>query len=427
MKLVSGAPLRAAAARALAAVLSSLLVAFSMPTAAGTVEVLHWWTAGGEAKSVLELRRLLQEKGHVMKDFTVEGGGGDSALVALKDRVKFGNPPGAAQIKGPLIQSYGEQGVLANLDAIAVQQDWDSQLPKVLADVMKYKGHYVAVPANVHRVNMLWINAEALHRINARVPQTWEDFFRVADRLQKAGILPVAHGGQPWQELLMFENVALGVGGADFFRRAFVDMDPATLRGPTMERVLTTYRRIKPYTDKASAGRDWNKATAMVIKGEGAMQFMGDWAKGEFRAVGQTPGKEFLCVPSPGTDRAYIFNIDSFALFRLKDPTAITAQTAFVSTIMSPGFQQVFNLSKGSIPAVTGGDRKLFDRCSQESSAHFVASSLLKTAVPSLASGMVQDSDIENGFKQAVAAFWNDDTVSADATMVKFTALIRKK
>jgi glucose/mannose transport system substrate-binding protein len=30
----------------------------------------------------------------------------------------------------------------------------------------------------------------------------------------------------------------------------------------------------------------------MVINGDAAMQFMGDWAKGEFAAAGVTPGKD---------------------------------------------------------------------------------------------------------------------------------------
>ena len=28
---------------------------------------------------------------------------------------------------------------------------------------------------------------------------------------------------------------------------------------------------------------------------------MGDWAKGEFLAAGQQPGKDFSCAPAPGT------------------------------------------------------------------------------------------------------------------------------
>ena len=34
-----------------------------------------------------------------------------------------------------------------------------------------------------------------------------------------------------------------------------------------MSRALQTFRRIKDYTDAKAPGRDWNVATAMVIKG----------------------------------------------------------------------------------------------------------------------------------------------------------------
>ena len=37
-------------------------------------------------------------------------------------------------------------------------------LPKVVADVMKYKGNYVAAPVNVHRVNWMWANAAVLKK-----------------------------------------------------------------------------------------------------------------------------------------------------------------------------------------------------------------------------------------------------------------------
>ena len=40
---------------------------------------------------------------------------------------------------------------------------------------------------------------------------------------------PVAHGGQPWQDLTTFEAVAIGVGGVDFYKKALVQLDPATL------------------------------------------------------------------------------------------------------------------------------------------------------------------------------------------------------
>ena len=49
------------------------------------------------------------------------------------------------------------------------------------------------------------------------------------------------------------------------------------------------------------------------------MQLMGDWAKGEFIAAGKVPGKDFVCVAAPGTAKAFTFNVDCFAMFKLKN------------------------------------------------------------------------------------------------------------
>ena len=40
------------------------LVVAGSAAMAGEVEVLHWWTSGGEAKSVGELKKIMQGKGH---------------------------------------------------------------------------------------------------------------------------------------------------------------------------------------------------------------------------------------------------------------------------------------------------------------------------------------------------------------------------
>ena len=99
---------------------------------AGEVEVLHWWTSGGEAKAAAELKATMQKKGHTWKDFAVAGGGGDSAMTVLKSRVVSGNAPAAAQIKGPSIQEWAREGVLANMDDVAKAEKWDELLPKAI-------------------------------------------------------------------------------------------------------------------------------------------------------------------------------------------------------------------------------------------------------------------------------------------------------
>ncbi|MGF6604148.1 glucose/mannose transport system substrate-binding protein [Paraburkholderia sp. GAS448] len=392
--------------------IGAALLAASAANAA-QVEVLHYWTSGGEAKSAQVLKQMLEQKGHTWVDFAVAGGAGANAMTALKTRVISGNPPAAAQIKGPAIQEWGDEGVLLSIDDVAKRENWDKLLPPEIASIMKYKGEYVGAPVNVHRVNWLWINADALKKVNAQPPSTWDDFFKVADALQKAGITPVAIGGQSWQQAEMFETVALGVGGAEFYRKAFVQLDQATLKGPTMVKALETFRKIKPYTDKGQTGRDWNMATGMVISGKAGMQFMGDWAKGEFSVANKVPGKDYLCVPGPGSRNAYTFNVDSFVFFKVKTPGVEKGQKDLASLLLSPQFQEVFNLNKGSIPVRQGMDLSKFDACAQKSEADFKSAGAKGTLVPSWAHDMIDKPSVEGAFYDVIGKFWNDDSETA--------------
>lgn len=413
--------------KALLAGVAALALGGSGSARAGEVEVLHWWTSGGEAKAAAALKATLQAKGHTWKDFAVAGGGGDAAMTVLKSRVVAGNAPAAAQIKGPSLQEWAAEGVLANMDDVAKANRWDELLPKVVADVMKHKGSYIAAPVNVHRVNWLWASPAAFAKAGAKVPTNWDEFFVAAEALKKAGLTAVAHGGQSWQDFTTFESVALGVGGAEFYRKALVNLDAATLGSPTMEKVLSTFKRIKDYTDKGAPGRDWNLATAMVIKGEAGMQLMGDWAKGEFIAAGKKPGTDFVCAAAPGTAAAFTFNVDSFAMFKLKTAANEAAQKDLAAAIMAPEFQETFNLNKGSIPVRLGMSMDKFDDCAKLSNKDFVDTAKSGGLVPSVAHGMAIPSANEGAIKDAVSKFWNDEKMTAKDAMALIVSAAKKK
>jgi glucose/mannose transport system substrate-binding protein len=404
------------------------LAAGAIVVQAAEVEVLHYWTSGGEAKSVAELKKMLEAKGHKWKDFAVAGGGGDNAQTALKSRAVAGNAPAAAQVKGPAIQDWANEGMLASIDAVAKAEKWDELLPKVVADVMKSKGNYVAAPVNVHRVNWMWANPDVLKKAGvAGMPKTWDEFFVAAEKIKKSGAVALAHGGQNWQDFTVFESVALGVGGAKYYNDALIKLDPAALNSPTTTKVLETFKKLKGYTDNASNGRDWNLTTAMVIQGKAGFQFMGDWAKGEFTAAGKKPGEGFLCAAAPGTANAYTFNVDSFIMFKLKDAGAQKAQADLASAILSKEFQEVFNQNKGSIPVRLGHDMSKFDDCAKLSAKDFVATSKSGGLVPSVAHGMAIKPAAEGAIKDMVSSYWNDDKMSvADAQKKLVTAAATK-
>ncbi|MCW1413993.1 sugar ABC transporter substrate-binding protein, partial [Rhizobium sp. 1AS11] len=62
------------------------------------VQMLHWWTSGGEAAALNVLKEDLSKEGFAWKDVPVAGGGGDAAMTALKAMVAAGTYPTASQM-----------------------------------------------------------------------------------------------------------------------------------------------------------------------------------------------------------------------------------------------------------------------------------------------------------------------------------------
>ena len=86
-----------------------------------------------------------------------------------------------------------------------------------------------------------------------------------------------------------------------------------------MKTVFERMAKLRSYVDPNFSGRDWNLASAMVIKGDAALQIMGDWAKGEFVNAGKKPDTDFLCFRFPGTQGSVTFNSDQFVMFKVGD------------------------------------------------------------------------------------------------------------
>jgi glucose/mannose transport system substrate-binding protein len=397
--------------------LSALPLSVLAAESKGSVEVVHWWTSGGEKAAVDVLKAQVEKDGFTWKDGAVAGGGGSTAMTVLKSRAVAGNPPGVAQIKGPDIQEWGSTGLLSTdaLKDVSKAENWDGLLSKKVSDTVKYEGDYVAVPVNIHRVNWLWINPQVFKKAGIeKAPTTLEEFYAAGDKLKAAGFIALAHGGQPWQDSTVFEDVVLSVMGVDGYKKALVDLDQKTLSGPEMTKSFAELKKITTYMDPNRAGRDWNIAAAEVINGKAGMQMMGDWAKSEWTAAGKVAGKDYLCVAFPGTEKAFTYNIDSLAVFKLKADRKgdIAAQQDLAKVALGTDFQKVFSMNKGSIPVrndMLGEMDKLgFDECAQKSAKDFIADDKTGGLQPSMAHNMATSLAVQGAIFDVVTNFMND-------------------
>jgi glucose/mannose transport system substrate-binding protein len=382
------------------------------------VQMLHWWTSGGEAAALNVLKQDLAKEGYTWKDVPVAGGGGEGAMTALKAMVAAGNPPTASQILGYYAVDYAEAGKLGDITSLADKEGWAKVVPTALQKFTTTNGKWDAVPVNIHSVNWIWLNKAAMEKIGGTQPKTFDDFVALLDKAKKAGIIPLALGGQPWQEATLFDSVVASTGGIDFYKKAFIELDESALKSDTMKKSFDNLAKLRAYTDPNYAGRDWNLATAMVIKGDALVQVMGDWAKGEFVNAHQQADKDFLCFRFPGTDGSVIYNTDMFAMFNVPADRK-AAQLALADATMSISFQSAFNVVKGSVPARMDVPDTAFDSCGKKGIADVKAANADGKFVGSMAQNYAQPPAVAGAYHDVVTKFFHGEIKSSDAAVTE--------
>ncbi|MER2536335.1 MAG: ABC transporter substrate-binding protein [Rhizobiaceae bacterium] len=399
--------------------------AYAVPSFADEVEVLHWWTSGGEAAALDVLKKKLESQGITWKDMPVAGGGGEAAMTALRARVTAGNPPTAVQALGFDITDWAKQGVVGDLTEVATKEGWDKVIPTALQAFSKYDGKWIAAPVNVHSTNWVWINKKALDAAGGKAPESWDELIAVLDKMKANGISPIGHGGQAWQDATIFDAVVLGIG-TDFYKSSMIDLDPAALGGDKMVEAFDRMAKLRTYVDKDFSGRDWNLASAMVIEGKAGMQFMGDWAKGEFLKAGQKPGTDFVCVRFPGTQGAVTFNSDQFMMFKV-GANQQKAQLTMASDIESPDFQSAFNVVKGSVPARTDVPDTAFDDCGKKGMKDLAEANTSGKLFGSMAHGHANPAAVKNAMYDVITRHFNGEMDSKAAAKALVDAVASAK
>ncbi|OSQ49515.1 ABC transporter substrate-binding protein [Thalassospira alkalitolerans] len=394
--------------------IAALGLSTSIATAQESVEVLHWWTAGGEAKALQVLKKDLESQGVSWNDMPVAGGGGEQAMTVLRARVTSGNAPTAVQMLGFDIKDWAGEDILANLDELAAKEGWDDVVPDALKDFSKHDGHWIAAPVNVHSTNWVWANKAIFDELGINQPTDWNELIAALDKIKAAGYTAVAHGGQAWQDATIFDAVVMATGGPDFYQASMIDTDPDALGSDTMKTVFDRMAQLRGYVDDNFSGRDWNLATAMVINKEAGVQFMGDWAKGEFLNAGKVPDTDFLCFRFPGTQDAVTFNSDQFVMFKVGEDRQ-DAQMKLASAVMSPTFQSAFNVVKGSVPARTDVPNDAFDACGKKGMAELAAANKKGTLFGSMAHGHSVPAGVKNAMYDVITAHFNGEYDSATA------------
>jgi len=321
------------------------------------LEIVHWWTAGGEADAVGALIEGFEEE---YPEVTVNnnpapGGAGSALDTEIQSRILNEEPPSTFQIwPGKALNTYTESDVLEDIgDSV-----WDEEMRDAYLDGVKQMsqpaGDYVAVPLNIHRLNNLFYNVSVLEDANVD-PASIDSPSALLDAMEtidsETDATPMAHQTQaPWSTLQLWESVLIGLAGVDTYNDVIAGNVSAN--EDVVHESLQLVADYSEYFNDDAGSVAWDEANNGVIQGNAAFLHQGDWAAGQYQAA---EGFEFESdwdhVAFPGTDSVYHVVTDSFVM-----PTSNPSPEAtekWLSYCGSVDGQERFNPIKGSIPPRT--------------------------------------------------------------------------
>ncbi|HEY0275849.1 MAG TPA: ABC transporter substrate-binding protein [Paenirhodobacter sp.] len=390
-------------------------VTFGGMAAAQTADVLHYWTSGSESAAMGVFADAFKAKGGTWVDSAV--GGFDTARATALNRVAGGNPPTVLLDNVGEVADFAKQGILAPIDP-EIAKGVIANSPSVLLERITYQGKLYAIPVDIGGSNWMWYSPKAFADIGAAPPKDWDEFLAMADQLKAKGYVPLAFGGQPWQEASLFYNVLLAQG-RETYKQIMNGHDVAAAGGPAVVKTFEIMRKLTAYVDEGSQGREWNDATAMVMQNKAAIQIMGDWAKGEFLSAGLVPGKDFGCQLAPGTEGAYQMVVDLFDFPVVKSADNIAGQKLFQQVVADPVVQANFSKLKGSLPARLDADVSGSDMCME------LGQKTLRDPAAQVPNyEFVFTADQEGQLKDLVSEFWSSPDMSATDAAAQFAQIV---
>lgn len=320
----------------------------------GTVNVYHWWTAGGEKDAVESVvNGFSNSYGSIKaKSNAIPGGAGGAMVMKVKVLQQAGKSPETFQAHpGQEIEPYLSSGMLLNLNEVWKYGKLSERaLPGLEALSTASDGNKYIVPIGIHKSNVIFYNIHVFEKYGVEIPDheniTWDEFWSICDQLAAAmpdGEYPLDLGDRKgWPASQVFENIMLGTDPQIYeeFINGNYNVDDVTT-------VLATYAKMMDYIAPDHSSRDWYETSGQVVAGTYAMQIMGAWMQPLMTSMGQVYGEDYGVFTFPGTDGWFGMCIDGFVVSN--DSADVEGGVRWAYNVSTPAVQTAFSSLKESI------------------------------------------------------------------------------
>jgi len=380
------------------------------------VTVISQWSSGPSGAAMMALGQEFERQGGSWEHDPVPGFTTEM-MNKLRAQIIAGDPPAASQLKGPEIAAWSKIAPVVDLDATVKTAGYEAQVSAELVRLSKPHGHWIALPIQAYRINSLFMSRKAADRVGVtKLPATWAEFNAIGDKMKAAGITPIANGGIKWDDAMKWEIALCGIS-LEAYRKAIMELDEKTLKGPEVLAAFRQHRKLAEWSDLGTSGQDYTPFVPRFMKGEMGMLLMGDWAAGVYKRSGFQVS-DYLVGPAPADDGkiAFDLNSDEFLFWKRDEPAFQEGQKLLAQIVMDKSFGPLFCQITGSIPVRADTDLSAAGFTDQQREASRSMGEAMKAGrvVLSLAHNMAQTNQITAAMVDVLTEFVHDNRISPE-------------
>ncbi|RMG85797.1 MAG: extracellular solute-binding protein, partial [Chloroflexi bacterium] len=272
-------------------VLAFALLSLGIASAQDDTVTIDWWhinTNENEAafwQSVADA--YMEEHPNVNIEITIlENEAFKSRLVTV---MQAGDPPDLFQSwGGGVLWQFADAGLVRNI-APELEGEWrDSFSAQSALELFGRNGEYYGVPWTWGAVGIFYNKAlfEQAGLDPENPPETWDEFIAAVEALQEAGITPISLGErEKWPGHFWWVYLAIRLGGEQAFLDAYnrtgsFASEPFIQAGEYLKQLID----MNPFPD-GYLGLGYGDQATVMVNQEAAMELMGQWAPGFYRAL----------------------------------------------------------------------------------------------------------------------------------------------
>lgn len=320
----------------------------------GTVNVYHWWTAGGEKDAI---ESVVENFSNVFtstkaKSNAIPGGAGGAMVMKVKVLQQAGKSPETFQAHpGEEIEPYLQSDLLLNLNQIWDYADLSERaLPGLEELCTASDGNKYIVPIGISKTNVIFYNIHVFEEYGIEIPDhedlTWDEFWDLCEQLKAAlpdGQYALDLGDRKgWPACQVFEDIMMGTDP-----QIYEDFINGTYNVEDVTTVLSTYAKMMDYVAPDHSSRDWYETSGQLVAGTYAMQIMGAWMQPVLTSMDQVYGEDYGVFTFPGTDGWFGMNVDGFVVSN--DSADVESGIRWAYNVTTSDVQTSFSALKESI------------------------------------------------------------------------------